>query len=156
MAIIGESDYRGAARERLAEAFVLLRAERLSGSIYLAGRAVEAMLRAVIWKSDPDYATGRKSLETGHDLRGMLKLLRNLGVLRSNVARDELLDDVQSVARLWSNNMRFLPTAAVNRIWYNLREIDGKRSLKRAASEYYDSCSAVLKRCEALWQTGRR
>jgi hypothetical protein len=49
MAAIGESEYRAGARERLEEAYILLRQERLSGSIYLAGRAVECILRAVIW-----------------------------------------------------------------------------------------------------------
>ena len=50
MATIGESDYRKCARERLDDAFLLLRQGRLGGSIYIAGRAVEGILRAVIWK----------------------------------------------------------------------------------------------------------
>jgi predicted HD phosphohydrolase len=48
--------------------------------------------------------------------------------------------------------MRFLPEARIKHKWYDLREIGGKRTLKLAANEYYDSCSAVIKRCEALWQ----
>jgi hypothetical protein len=75
MPSIGETDYRSGAKERLGESFILLRAEHLAGSIYMAGRAVEGMLRAVIWKSDSEYSTGKKSLETGHNLRDMLTLV---------------------------------------------------------------------------------
>ncbi len=46
MAAIGATDYRNGAMERLEEAFILLRQERLGGCVYLAGRAVEGILRA--------------------------------------------------------------------------------------------------------------
>jgi HEPN domain-containing protein len=109
MASIGENDYRAGANQRLREAFILLRAGHYSGSVYLAGRAVEGMLRAVIWKSDPEYATGRKNLATGHDLKDMLALIRSLGALRDHPLRESLKSDVQKIGRLWWNNMRFLP-----------------------------------------------
>jgi hypothetical protein len=152
MASIGSADYRLGAKERLEEAFTLLRKEQLAGSIYLAGRAVEGMLRAVIWKGDPEYATGKKYLNTGHDLRDMLILVKNLGILRNNSLRESLAADVQKVGRLWSNNMRFLPTGKIRTMWYDLGEVYGKRTLRAAADEYCDACSAIIKRCEALWQ----
>ena len=65
MATMGAKDYLNGANERLMEAFVLLRREHFAGSIYLAGRAVEGMLRALIWTGDREIATGKKSLETG-------------------------------------------------------------------------------------------
>ena len=153
MAGIGGADYRSGALERLAEASLLLRQARFGGSAYLAGRAVEGMLRAVIWKSDPDYAGGRKSLETGHSLRDMLKLVRNLGTLRDSEVRDVIAADVQRVARLWWNNMRFLPTRKVQAQWHALREVGGKRTMKQATEEFYNACSAVIKRCEVLWHS---
>jgi hypothetical protein len=156
MPTIGADDYRNGARERLEEAFILLRTERLAGSIYMAGRAVEGMLRAVIWKSDPDYRTGKKALETGHDLRDMLRLVRNLGILRDSGVRDAIVPDVQKVGRLWWNNMRFLPAAKVRAVWHRLNEVGGKREMKQAAHEYFDACSAVIKRCEALWRSESR
>lgn len=61
------NDYRAGALERLDDAFVLLRAGQFSGSASDAGRAVEGMLRAVIWKRDADVRAGKKSLDTGHD-----------------------------------------------------------------------------------------
>jgi len=153
MAVIGESGYRHGARERLEEAYTLLQEEQFSGSVYLAGRAVEGILRAVIWRGDTDYALGRKILETGHDLRDMLKLIQDLGMLRDSNLADAIRTDVQKVARLWSNNMRFWPTSMVNREWFALGTISRKRTMKLAAREYFLACSAILKRCEALWQS---
>jgi hypothetical protein len=153
MAKIGEKDYRTGARERLEEAYILLRQHRFAGSIYIAGRAVEGILRGVIWKADPEYATGKKSLETGHGLRNLLDVVGQLGVLSENPLRDDIGADVQHVARLWWNDMRFLPESRIKTDWYRLGEIDGRRSLKLAASEYYDACSAIIKRCEAIWQS---
>jgi hypothetical protein len=149
---IGDIDYRDGARERLEEALLLLQQERFGGSIYLAGRAVEGMLRAVIWKTDPEYATGKKMLMTGHDLREILKLVRNLGALRDQEFRNSIAADVQTIGRLWWNNIRFIPTAKIGKRWYDLKEIGGKRTIKQAAGDFYDACSAVVKRCEAIWR----
>jgi hypothetical protein len=41
---LGGDDYRKGALERLADAWILLRAEQFAGSISNAGRAAEAML----------------------------------------------------------------------------------------------------------------
>lgn len=152
MAKMGESDYRGGARERLEEAFILLRGERFGGCVYIAGRAVEGILRAVIWKSDLEYWTGGKSLETGHNLRNLLDVARNLGALRDHPLRDTIGEDVQRIGRLWWNDMRFLPEAKIKSKWFELKEVGGKRSLKQAAQEFYDSCSSIIRRCEALWK----
>jgi hypothetical protein len=78
------------------------------------------MLRALLWKFDPDYASGRKILEAGHDLRQMLKLVRNLGAFQADASHDAISTAVQKVGRLWWNNLRFLPTRKVRRIWYDL------------------------------------
>ena len=135
MAKIGETDYRNGAKERLKEAFVLLRQEWFAGSIYLAGRAVESMLRAMVLNRDPEYATGKKSLDTGHDLRQTLMLVGNLGVFREQNQRESIAANVEKVWRLWSNNMRYWPTTKVKREWLDLREIGGRRTLKTAAGE---------------------
>ncbi|MGD0541789.1 MAG: hypothetical protein ABSB33_09755 [Tepidisphaeraceae bacterium] len=101
----------------------------------------------------PEYALGRKSLDTGHDMRQILKLVRNLGVLRDHEIRDSIAADVQKIARLWWNNMRFLSAMKIEAIWYTLGEIDkNKRTMKLAARDFYNACSAVIKRCEAIWQ----
>ena len=115
---LGEADYRRAGAERLAEALILYKSEKYAGCIYLAGRAVESTLRAVIWKHDGEIRTGRKSLETGHDLRKLLTLVINLGVLRRQEHRVELAENVQRIGRLWFNNMRFLPTQRMKSLWW--------------------------------------
>src|SRR5579884_1716400 len=86
----GEAQYRRGAGERLAEAHLLLIGGRLSGSVYLAGRAVEGMLRALIWRHDSEIRSGQKQLETGHDLHQLLGVIRRLGVLTGGPADDRL------------------------------------------------------------------
>src|SRR5688572_4349187 len=103
---LGGSDYRRGALERLQDAQTLLFQDRFGGTIYLAGRAVEGMLRAVIWYSDVEIQQGKKSLETGHDLRDLLMLIRRLGLLRTDGGDDEFEARVQRVGRMWFNNMR--------------------------------------------------
>src|SRR5271163_4434014 len=99
--------YRKGALERLDDAAILLRAGQFSGSAYDAGRAVEGMLRAVIWKRDASVRTGKKSLETGHNLRELLTHVRNLGLLPSTDPENYELDiRLQAIGRLWFNNMR--------------------------------------------------
>src|SRR6266550_4904856 len=85
----GGTDYRQGAVERMRESQLLLSNENFAGSIYLAGRGVEAVLRAVIWERDVEIRRGRKSLETGHDLRQLLVLVRKLGLLRPAGREDE-------------------------------------------------------------------
>ena len=50
--ILGGADYRDGALERLQESEMLLVAQSFAGSVYLAGRSVEGMLRALIWRRD--------------------------------------------------------------------------------------------------------
>ena len=147
---LGESDYRRGGLERIREAELLLRAEFFAGSIYLAGRAAEGMLRAVIWVHDTDVRMGRQSLETGHDLRRMLGWVENLGLLGEREQREPFSAAVQQISRLWSNNMRFMPTERIEADWRRLGMVHNKRTLKQAAQAYYIACSAVVKRSEVL------
>lgn len=152
---MGGADYRKGALDRIGDAYILLRAEAFAGSVYLAGRGAEGALRAVLWHADPGMQQGKKSLDTGHDLRRLLTNVRNLGLLRTGGPDDPLIAAVQRVARLWYNNMRFASSRAVETKWYELGEVTGKRTIKLAASEFYDACSQVIKRCEALCQKSR-
>jgi hypothetical protein len=147
----GEAVYRQGARERLEEARTLLCKEQFAGSVYLGGRAVEGMLRAVVWKNDPDIQQGKKSLDTGHDLRELL-IMVSPALLRNGARDDAFTSNVQKVGRLWFNNLRFASNQFVGTRWRNLGETDNRRSLKKASSEFYDACSAIVKRCEVLWR----
>ena len=124
-------DYRKGALERLDDAFVLLRAHQFAGSASEAGRAVEGMLRAVIWKRDADVRLGNKSLDTGHDLRELLIRVRDLGLLVSlDPEKDQLLERVQRIAQLWFNNMRFASSKFVETRWLRLGAVRRGRSMK--------------------------
>ncbi len=150
---LGSDDYRKGALERLADAWVLLRAEQFAGSVSDAGRAVEGMLRAVIWKRDADVRAGQKSLDTGHDLRDLLIHVRNLGLLSPAKPEDDILDEkVQKIGRLWFNNMRFVSSKYLETRWHRLGEVHKTRTLKQAADSFYFACAQVLKRCEVLCQ----
>jgi len=147
---MGESGYRAGARDRIDEAFRLLRAEQFGGSAYLAGRGAEGALRAVLWKNDVEIQQGKKSLDTGHDLRALLANVRNLGLLRAGGRDDAFATAVQHVARLWYNNMRFASTESVEKKWFMLGEVRKNHTFKQATTEFYDACAVVIKRCEAL------
>ena len=146
----GGADYRQGAFERLGEAYTLLRNEQFAGSVYLAGRGVEGMLRAVVWKNDPDIQQGKKSLETGHDLRQLLTMVSNMGLLQAGGRDDAFTDNVQKVGRLWFNNLRFASNRFIEAWWRHLGETDHRRTLKKATNEYYEACFAIIKRCEVL------
>jgi hypothetical protein len=146
----GAGEYRAGAFERLADSRILLEAANFGGSVYLAGRAVEAMLRAVIWKRDADIRAGRKALETGHDLRELLTLVRNLGLLKPGGHDDEFVERVQRVARMWFNDMRFASGRSVESLWRGGRIVTRRDTLKRAAGRFFEDCSAIIKRCELL------
>jgi len=149
----GGEDYRRGALERLDDAYILLRAGQFSGSASDAGRAVEGMLRAVIRKRDADVRAGRKSLETGHDLRELLTHVRNLGLLSSMEPKDDGLEEqVQRIAQLWFNNLRFAASRFVETYWFGLGEVHKGRTMKQATESFFLDCKEVLKRCEVLCQ----
>jgi hypothetical protein len=152
-ALDGE-DYRKGALERLDDAGHLLRQERFGNAIYLAGRAVEGMLRAVVWLNDLDVREGRKSLDTGHQLPELLQSIADLGLLRADGDRDQALrESVQDIAQRWFNNLRFASTRFVHTLWWAQGIVTRRWTLKQAAQEFYDACVVVINRCEELCRT---
>jgi hypothetical protein len=79
--------------------------------------------------------------------------VRNLGLLSIALPRDlELETDVQKIARLWFNNMRYTSSKFVESRWYNLGEIRKGRNMKQATESFYFACEQIVKRCEVLCQ----
>ena len=146
---IGEKYYRDGAKERLAESMRLFQSDQLAGSVYLAGRAVEGMFRALIWKSDADYRHGRRSLETGHNLRSLLIVIGNLGLLSDR--DDEMRYQVEIVSSQWANNMRFVPKRWVESCWRELGVVNKRVTIRLAAANFCDVCSKIIQRCEELY-----
>jgi hypothetical protein len=148
---LGGTEYHDGGAERIRDASLLLAAGHFAGSAYLGGRGVEGMLRALLWKFDPMIKTGRKTLETGHDLRELLTEIGNLGLLRRGTSDEELRTRVNRIARLWSNNLRFAAPRLLERRWRAAREISKERTFKQAAIAFHNDCLAIAKRCEVLW-----
>jgi len=151
----GFEHYRAGAIERIGDAYLLQRGGRFAGSIYFGGRAVESIFRALVWKSDSDVRQGRSSLDTGHDLRELLGLLRNLGVFGTMPAgeRRMLEERVLRVSRLWYNNMRFAASKHIETRWRRAGEFGRGRpskTFKEAVAAFFSDCSAIIRRCEEL------
>jgi len=150
--VLGGADYRNGAAERLEDARVLLDEGQLAGGVYMAGRAVEGMLRAVIWRREPEIQQRKKALETGHDPRDLLALVENLGLLTAGRSDDAFKLRVARVSQRWFNNMRFVSSRIVEARWVKIGVVRKGTTFKQAARNYFDDCAEILKRCEKLWQ----
>ena len=113
------------------------------------------MLRALIWRYDPDTPAGRKTLEGGHDLHQLLAIIRRLGVLSERPVDDRLAGQVQRINRLWFNNMRFASGRLVEARWRKLGMVDRRNIMKQASRRFFDDCLNVCKRCEVLCQKSK-
>ena len=146
---LGSDDYREGALARLEEARRLRDQQQWVGAVYLAGRAVEAILRSLLW------LRGRQQ-EIGHDLRDLLKRTRSLGILSSDDT--ELGGYVNDIAVIWYNNLRFVGD---NRFLRDLRaagrhkHIYGRRIkgdvLKANARHVVEMCEAIVTRGDRVW-----
>lgn len=143
----GSDMYRAGAFERLEDSRILMEKERLAGSIYMAGRAVEGMLRGLIWLKT-------HQLETGHDLKKMAEMIGRLGLLQNDKRDDDFVVSISSVAQLWHNNLRYAGEKQIWRFWLELNAVDrkGKRTLKRACRDFYENSAKSIERCDRLWQ----
>lgn len=150
---LGADTYRKGARERIEESRELLNCGFYAGSVYLAGRAVEGGLRALIWINDENIRLGRKALSTGHDIRQLATQVQCLGVFRFTGQASDLTVQLQSIAHRWVNNMRFVGNEQLDRFWRRTGVIRPKRSstLKYESRAFYNDCLDALTRFETLW-----
>src|SRR5437870_3409690 len=93
----GVQHYREGSLMRLSEAHQLYCARQWVGCIYLGGRAVEAILRALYWLKSGQH-------DKGHDLRGSLTAVRGVFGRADEVALDNAINEV---AIVWRNDLRF-------------------------------------------------
>jgi len=151
MTPMGAADYRDAARHRIEDARRLRETERWVGAIYLAGRAVESMLRCLIWLKT------RASTE-GHDLRLLLKRGRELNVIA--VHDDSILDGINEIAVLWHNNLRFYGDATYGRFLRDLRrdrtDMDGRKirgdPIKANGITFLEICERIVAHGDLIWK----
>jgi hypothetical protein len=147
-------EYYDAAMLRYDEARALYLAERFVGAVYLAGRAVEAVLRAIHWRK-------HQRLECGHDLRELLADVGELGFLTPR-DDDRLTDRVNEIAVVWNNDLRFASEERFLRHLKSMnrdRRVAGRRVagnvVKANALSVINACEAVLSRGSLIWHRSR-
>ena len=147
----GTDTYRRGALERIGEARLLSEHHDYSGSIYLAGLAVEGMLRSLHWLRD-------KAFDSRHDLKRIAVRIQYLGLLRFGARDDDFVATVQAVAQNWSNDLRFADNAKTQR-WLSKKRATRKDQagfLKKACEDHLERCFKVVERCDILWQRHRK
>lgn len=138
-------DYKLAARERIGEAFQLMRADRYVVSMYLAGLAAECTLRAYHREDAP--------FDERHDVRELLKACDTdrLG----EAGRTRLRAPIQTIHLLWLNSLRFAHDAMTrNRL--HVMQLDrgfprNADPLKNRCTELWDACSEIVTVGEERW-----
>lgn len=122
---LGPDDYRQGALSRLEDAQALEERRRWVGAVYLAGRAVESILRGLL-------AAKSKEQQIGHDLRFLVKRVRRAGMLSAS-EEAILSDSLNEVAVVWHNNLRF---AGTQKFLRRLKLAKRDRGIKGDAVEY--------------------
>lgn len=141
----GSETYRKGALERIGEAQMLYRSDQFVGSIYLAGLAVEAYMRALVWRRDNQF-------DERHDLKRIAIRVEDLGLSQPGRRDRSFVAIVSNVARRWHNNLRFAGETQVIRWYQKLGLLGKRRPLKKLCAESFEECSKIIMRCEVLWQ----
>jgi len=92
-------DYFDAAKERLNEANLLYENERYSLALYVAGVAVESLLRAYIFRLEP-------KLEAAHDLELLLDA-SNLRKITTPSESQQVYTAIVKLYQRWKNDLRY-------------------------------------------------
>jgi hypothetical protein len=152
---LGSEDYRYGALARIEDARALRDEKRWAGAIYLAGRAVEGLLRSLLWRETREQ-------EIGHDLRQLLTKARSLGVVTSE-DETRILDSINEIAVIWHNDLRFV---GGNWLLRRLKDL-GRLSkigdmrvkgdpLKANAYSVLQACERVMARGDLVWSHSRK
>jgi HEPN domain-containing protein len=96
---IEATDYVEAANERLAEANLLHEKAHYALAMYVAGVAVESLLRAYIFRLEP-------KLEAAHNLR-MLFTASRIHALTTQVEHDQIGSAISDLFKRWRNDLRY-------------------------------------------------
>ena len=114
----------------------------------MAGRGVEAVLRALILKK-----SGR--VESGHDLKDHLKSTRRLGFLTDDEARGggRINDALNELAIVWQNNRRYFDDKKLMSV---LKQVGTYRRmkgdlLKECARRVLEAAELLISRGNKAW-----
>jgi hypothetical protein len=140
--------YRDAAAEHVTAAGELYDLGRYVQSNYLAGLAVECMLRAYRIMIDPEF-------DSRHDIDRLYELAKFADVVPpGNAEATGLLLSV--VVALWSNDHRFLSEAALRRRWTRRRLYEGIKKgdfVKERNRQLVNAASGIVTVGVARWTT---
>ena len=147
--------YYRAALERMRQAQILYRQDScFTLAMYVAGVAIECLLRAFKGRRDPSF-------DEKHDL---LRLFKASGILRKSTGESYDLADptprlllkwINEIVVLWSNDYRF---ASEERLRSHLRKNVAFRRitkgdlLKASARQLIEACQKFMDRGVFLWQ----
>jgi hypothetical protein len=141
----GSDTYRRGALERLDDARILKDSQRYSLSMYVAGLAVEGMLRSLCWLKSKEF-------DEKHDLKRIAVRIESLGLLRQG-RDDDFVSKVQRVARRWSNVLRFADYDQIEGFLWDIGELRRREQgeVRQVCGEHFDNCSEIVRRCVVLW-----
>ncbi|MGA2439659.1 MAG: hypothetical protein ABSH08_01755 [Tepidisphaeraceae bacterium] len=143
--------YRDAAVERIGTAHKLYEIGRWVESNYLAGLAVECILRAYRWMIDPEF-------DSRHNIDRLYKLAKFADVVPNHDA-EKIVAALGNVIAMWSNDHRFSTVAAIKNRW--LRQQLHKRGkkwikgdfLKERTRELVNSATEIVNTGVGQWQS---
>lgn len=143
-------NYRDAAAERMAAAHDLYGFRRWVESSYMAGLAVECMLRAFRHAIDPEF-------DSRHDLDKLYDLAKFADIVPAN-DEDNIVAAMQNVTTRWSNSYRFMPESELKSRW--LAQGLNKRGrewfkgdfLKERTRELLNSANKIVNTGVARWE----
>ncbi len=140
-------DYFDAAKERLNEANLLYENERYSLALYVAGVAVESLLRAYIVRVNPKF-------EAAHDLYLLLDA-SNLHSFSAPTESQQVFAAITMLFRRWRNDFRYTSTDRLRRRLKKLKLDRGIRGdfLKENSRIAIEAAKLILKIGVAKWKT---
>jgi HEPN domain-containing protein len=132
-------DYYYAATERMAQANLLRRQQRYSIAMYIAGVAVECMLRA-FYPKDRDF-------DKGHNIEALYKACDP--EILGESAKKRLRGHIETVHLLWQNRYRYFSEerlrAHIRALGHDKRGVNpGADFLKVRCNELHDACNEVI------------
>lgn len=139
--------YRDAAIQHATVARELYDLSRFAESNYIAGLAVECMLRGYRVMNDPEF-------DSRHDLGQLFRLARFGDVIPSNdVVRATAA--LEQVVALWSNDHRFLDDAALRKRWVRRRLYEGLKGdfLKERVRQLVNASGTIVSIGAVRWKT---
>ena len=130
--------YRSAAAERMASAIELYEKRRFVEANYLAGLAVECVLRGYRVRMDPKF-------DARHDVDRLYKLAR-FGDIVPRHEVQQVGGAIGDVVALWSNDHRYLSEAALRKRWVKRGLFRGIRGdfLKERTRQLLNSAQKIV------------